>query len=244
LRDWDAPQIDAEDRRGSPRRGRQGRGLARVLWGIIIFLVVVAAGLGVSFFTGAISTAQPTAQVPTPTPRPSNNAGQQAPANQGAGQAAQAGAAGQQAAPPKPIVTKNATYGDWIYACLKRTEADTTSVCSITQQLSDSKTKAPLLMWRITKTDKGLVGEWQTRTGIMIDRGFVLDTGGPKPIALPFQLCTPSGCQVVANLAADFIDALAKAEKANATVYPIGGKGITLAFSVKGLPDALAALKQ
>jgi invasion protein IalB len=78
----------------------------------------------------------------------------------------------------------------------------------------------------------------------MVDRGIVLDAGTEKPITIPFQLCTPTGCQAVANLAPDFIDTLRKAQKASATVFPIGAQGIQLTLSVKGLADALAALKQ
>jgi invasion protein IalB len=77
----------------------------------------------------------------------------------------------------------------------------------------------------------------------MVDRGITLDAGTQKPIVIPFQLCTPTGCQAVANLAPDFIDALGKAQKASATVFPIGSKPVQLTLSVKGLPDALAALK-
>jgi invasion protein IalB len=227
-----------------PRQKRSSRGLVGFLWALVVVLAVAAIGIGVSFFTGAISIAQPTAPaaVPAPTLRPAQATGGQA----GAAANGQAGAAQQAAAePPKPIVTKNQTFGDWIYTCVKAKEADTTAQCSIVQQLSDSSTKAPLFLWRIVAGDKGaLVAEWQTRTGIMVDRGITLDAGTEKPIIIPFQLCTPTGCQAVANLAPDFIDSLTKATKASATVFPIGQKGIQLTLSVKGLPDALAALKQ
>ncbi|MEJ0012476.1 MAG: invasion associated locus B family protein [Bauldia sp.] len=242
MSDWE-PHTDDSDREPPPvERKKSGQGIIRFLWAVIALLVVVSAGLGISFFTGAISIAQPTAAVPTPTLRPAAVP----PVAQGAAAPAAQGAAVQAAAePPKPIVTKTQTYGDWIYTCVKRLETDPTAQCSIVQQLSDTETKAPLFMWRIAAADKGaLVGEWQTRTGIMVDRGITLDAGTEKPIVIPFQLCTPTGCQAVANLAPDFIDTLSKAQKASATVFPIGAKGIQLTLSVKGLPDALAALKQ
>lgn len=242
---WE-PEIDDHDRRPKQRQRRQGRGIVTFLWVVIVLLVVVAAGFGASFFTGAISIAQPTAApVPNPVPRPAANQGT-AGAQSTGGQQAATGAAqapADQNGDGKPVVTKTQTFKDWVFSCVKRAAADTDQTCSIVQQLSDSQTKTPLFQWRITKTDKGLVGEWQTRTGILVDRGIVLDAGTPKPVAIPFQLCTPTGCQAVANLAPDFIDTLSKTPKATATVFPIGQKGITLSLSVAGLPDALAALK-
>src|SRR5262245_22804111 len=119
-REWE-PHMDEQDRRSVGKRQGGGRGMIRFLWGVIALLLVVGVGLGVSFFTGAISTAQPTATaaptpVPTPKPRPPVAAGQQGTgaATTGATGAADAG----DAKPAKPIVTKTATYGDWIYTCL------------------------------------------------------------------------------------------------------------------------------
>jgi invasion protein IalB len=238
--DWE-PQVDDSDRARPALRRKQGSGVVRFLWAVIALLVVVSAGIGVSFFTGAISIAQPTTNVPTPTPRPAPVP----PAAQNAAPAAQGAAATAASAPAKPVVTKTQAYGDWIYTCVKQKESDAKAQCSIVQQLSDTQSKAPLFLWRIAAADKGaMVAEWQTRTGIMVDRGITLDAGTEKPIVIPFQLCTPTGCQAVANLAPDFIATLSKAQKATATVFPIGAKGIQLTLSVKGLPDALAALKQ
>jgi invasion protein IalB len=149
--------------------------------------------------------------------------------------------------PPQPRVevVKSATYGDWVYTCVKA-PGGTETRCSISQQLSDAKTKAPLFLWRVAQDGKGgLVGEWQTRSGVLVDRGIVLDAGTDKPVTIPFQACLPEGCRAVANLAADTIDKMAKATKASATVFPVGDpSGVELSVSVKGLADALAALKQ
>lgn len=150
-------------------------------------------------------------------------------------------------APPQPRVevVKSATYGDWVYTCVK-TPGGTDTRCSISQQLSDAKTKAPLFLWRVGQDGKGgLVGEWQTRSGVLVDRGVVIDAGTDKPVTVPFQACLPDGCRAVANLTADVIDKMAKATKASATVFPVGdASGVQLSVSVKGLADALAALKQ
>lgn len=241
MSNWE-PTLSDDDLRqsGSSRRRQGGSGMVRVLVGVIVLLLVIAGGLGFLFFSGAISTAQPTsgaatAPVPTPTPRPAT-AG-----SSGTGGAAAVGTAA--TAPAQPIVTKQTKYDDWTYTCLKAKETDPKPSCAISQVLSDPQSKAPYILWRIVSTDQGLIAEWQTRTGVMVNAGIVIDIGGPKPINLPYQYCTPTGCQVQANLAQDFVDSLSKATKANATVLPINSKAVVFPFSVKGLADALAALK-
>jgi invasion protein IalB len=230
-------------RGGDGRRRRQGgNGMVRVLVGVIVLLLVAAGGLGFLFFSGAMSTAQPTsgaaATAPVPTPRPATAASSGSDAT---------GATGDQAAapaqPPQPIVTKQATYGDWNYTCVKTDASQTTPSCSILQTLSNSTTKHLAFLWRIIASDKGLVAVWLTPTNVVVGQGMVIDVGQPKPLALPFNYCTSGECQVQASLAQDFVDTLSKATKANVTIFPIGAKPTTYPFSVKGLPDALAALK-
>ena len=174
---------------------------------------------------------------------------QPAPTADGSAQPAFPGPAApaQAAAPAQPRleVTKQATYGDWVYTCFKLPDGSDVR-CAVSQQLSDSKTKAPLFLWRIVEDGKGgLVGEWQTRSGILVNRGIVFDAGTEKPIAIPFEACLPDGCRAVANLAPDVVLSFAKATKATATVFPVGANGgVQLVLSVNGLGDALAALKQ
>ena len=164
--------------------------------------------------------------VPTPTPRPVPDTG--------------TATANAPAAAPK--VTNKKTFGDWVYSCL--TFADANTHCSIAQTLTSAQTKKPVFQWRIAQDDKGgVVGIWQTPTGVLVNHGIVLDIGTPKPITIPFEYCAPGGCEAVGNLAADFVAALAKAQKASATVFGRDSKGVTYPFSVKGLADGLAALK-
>ncbi len=90
----------------------------------------------------------------------------------------------------------------------------------------------------------GLIGIWQTPTGVMVNRGIVLDAGTPKPIAIPFEFCGQGACEATGNLAPDFLDSLAKAQKASATIYGRGDKGLNFPLSVKGLSDGLAELRK
>jgi invasion protein IalB len=235
---------DVRDRGNGRRRQQGGNGMVRILVGVIVLLLVAAGGLGFLFFSGAISTAQPTAgtaataPVPTPTPRPTTAA------SSGTAAAGSGAAASQeQGQPPQPIVTKQATYGDWNYTCVKTDASQATPSCSILQTLSNSTTKHLAFLWRIIASDKGLVAVWLTPTNVVVGQGMVIDVGQPKPLALPFNYCTQGECQVQADLAQDFVDTLTKATKANVTIFPIGSRPTTYPFSVKGLPDALAALK-
>ena len=102
-------------------------------------------------------------------------------------------------AAPRLEVTKQQAYGDWVYACVKAT-GGTETRCQISQQLSDSRTNQPLFAWRITQDGKGgLVGEWETRSGVLVARGIVMDIGSGKPVTVPFQACLPQACTAVAG---------------------------------------------
>ena len=211
----------------------------RFLLGLGVVLLLACAGVGVAFYSGALSMSEPSdaaSATPPPTPRP-------APAAVPAGSAAAPAAAPAAPATPPPTVINKKAFGDWVYSCLAF--ADGKTECSISQQLSDIKSKQPVFLWRIAQDGKGgLVGIWQTPTGVLVNRGIVLDAGTPKPIAIPFEYCGQGGCEATGNLAADFLDSLSKAQKASATIYTRGAKGLTFPLSVKGLSDGLAELKK
>jgi invasion protein IalB len=200
---------------------------------IVGFTALGTAGLGVVALSQPADAATaaplklvpaPQTPVPVPTPAPAPQA--PAPAN----------------ALPPPKVINQKTYGDWVYSCLAFANGKT--ACSISQTLSDVKTKKPVFLWRIGQDGKGgLIGIWQSPTGVLVGRGIVLDAGTPKPIAIPFEFCGQGGCEATGNLAPDFLASLSNAQKASATIFQRDGKGVTFPLSVKGLADGLAALK-
>lgn len=217
----------------------------RILVGILVFLILVAAGLGAAIMTGTISTvtaqapgAAPEAAAPAaPRPRPAT------PSAPGAAQAP-AGAAATPANAPQPKVVKNETYGDWVYTCVEAPGGNGAVSCGISQQISQSDTKQVIFLWRIGQDGKGgFASIWQTPTDIMVGRGITLDTGGEKPIVIPYQLCTSRGCQAIAGVDATFLGTLAKAAKATATLVLLNGKSVTINLSTKGLPEAIAQLQ-
>jgi len=134
--------------------------------------------------------------------------------------------------------------GDWIFQCANDPRT-ASKRCSIVQSISSNKSKAVVFAWVIGNDDKNnLVAVWQTPTGVLIDRGVVIDVGTEKPIAVPYTACITGHCEAVATLAPDFVETLTKAEKATATIIAVSGQGLTFDLSVKGLSDGIAALKK
>lgn len=226
---WEA--ADAADRSAgrpparerAPRSHRQGpaarSNLVPLLLGVIALLVLIVVGLSVAYFAGMLPPVSP---------------GKSVAANTAAADQAQV------------EVVKQELYGDWNYVCFKPSDGGDVR-CSISQQLSDTKSNAPVFRWRILRDAKGgMVGEWDARSGIVVSQGIVLDAGWDKPARIPFQTCLPEGCRAVAALDPDAVARLSRTEKAIVTLFPIGGStdGIKLNLSVKGLPEALAALQQ
>jgi len=89
-----------------------------------------------------------------------------------------------------------------------------------------------------------LVGIWRTPNSVLLHQGIKLDAGTPEPIVIPFETCGGGLCQAVVKLNEDFIKALSTAQKATATIVPVGGDPVTLTLSVNGLADGLAALRE
>lgn len=134
--------------------------------------------------------------------------------------------------------------GDWTFNCGANPQTSKKQ-CTIMQSLTDEKSNSVVFAWIIGDDGKGnLVGLWQTPTGVLINRGIVIDLGTEKPIAVPYTACITGHCEAVANLAPDFVETLTKAEKATATVFVVSGQGLTFNLSVKGLSDGIAALKR
>jgi invasion protein IalB len=232
--------------RGRPDRRQVTPVKNRIAIALFVLLVLLIGGGGLAIYAGLVPLgARADADVATDASAPAADTAstQQVAASQpkpaaAAPAPAPAGAAGA----AQPIVT-NTTYGDWVYTCSAAAK-DTTASCSIFQRLTDSKSGSTIFVWRISRDPQGeMISDWQTPTGILVNRGIVLDAGTPKPVAIPFTACTNQHCEAVANLAADFMATLNATTKANATIYSMDGKGLTFPFSVKGLPDAIAALQ-
>jgi len=145
--------------------------------------------------------------------------------------------------PPAVTVLRGQPIGDWIFNCGMNPQTSRKQ-CTIAQQLTDKKTQSVVFAWLIGDDGQGnLVAVWQTPTGVLVNRGVVIDVGTEKPIAVPFTSCISGRCEAVANLAPDFVNTLMRATKATATVYTVTGEGLTFSLSVDGLAQAIDAVK-
>src|SRR5665213_855902 len=146
---------------------------------------------------------------------------------------------------PDPAVTvlRGQPIGDWVFNCDMNPQTSKKQ-CTIQQQLTDEKTKSVVFAWVIGNDGSGrLVAIWQTPTGVLLSRGVVVNVGTEKPVSVPYSSCLTGHCEAIANLAPDFIEKLAGADSATATVYTVGGKGLTFKLSVNGLAQAIDAVK-
>jgi invasion protein IalB len=148
----------------------------------------------------------------------------------------------QASATPPVTVLRGQPIGDWIFNCGMNPQTSKKQ-CTIAQQLTDSKTKSVVFAWMIGNDGNGnLVAIWQTPTGVLVNRGVVVDVG-EQPVAVPFTSCISGRCEAIANLAPDFIASLETASVARATVYTVEGQTLTFNVSVNGLAKAIDAVK-
>jgi|GEM_PF-6103891 len=159
---------------------------------------------------------------------------------------AQPGAAAQTGAPAQPqapVETARQEIGDWIYSCA--TIGDGSQRCAISQQLSDSQSNATVLLWRMVRApDSSIVANWQTPTGILVERGMLLAAGTPQPVRVPYRSCSARSCEAVATLADDFLQTLAATTEIAITIVAEDGNAVTIPMSVDGLAQALTTLRQ
>ena len=145
--------------------------------------------------------------------------------------------------PPAVTVLGGRPIGDWVFSCGLNPQTSRKQ-CTIAQQLTDQKSRSVIFAWLIGNDGEGnLVAVWQTPTGVLVNRGVVIDVGTAKTIAVPYTSCITGHCEAIANLAPDFIESLTRATKATATVFTVAGQGLTFNLSVNGLAQAIDAVK-
>lgn len=138
-------------------------------------------------------------------------------------------------------ITDARDIGDWKYSCAELDDGQ--RGCSIVQQIVREEPRQMLLSWRILRGADGKVRTlMHTPQAVTLNRGVAIEAGLDKPIVVPFERCGDESCVVSAQLAADFIATLAKAEKV-AVLYTLQyGRAIRIPVSVIGLSDGLGAL--
>ena len=202
----------------------------RFLFSLVFVVLIVASGVAVVVFSSTAE--QGSWSLNFPMPWASSPAA-----------ASPEPAADKQAPQPAVTVLRGQPIGDWIFNCGMNPQTSKKQ-CTIAQQLTDEKSKSVVFAWLIGNDGSGnLVAIWQTPTGVLVNHGVVVDVGAEKPIAVPYTSCIAGHCEAIANLAPDFIETLVKATSASATVYTVGGQGLTFKLSVNGLAKAIDAVK-
>jgi invasion protein IalB len=201
----------------------------RFFFSLIFVVLIISSGVAVVFFSTA---EQGSWSLNFPMPWASSAAA-----------ASPEAIAEKQPATPPVTVLRGQPIGDWIFNCGMNPQTSKKQ-CTIAQQLTDEKSKSVVFAWLIGNDGSGnLVAIWQTPTGVLVNRGVVVDVGTQKPVAVPYTSCITGRCEAIANLAPDFIDTLVKAGSASATVVTVDGQSLTFKLSVNGLAQAIDAVK-
>jgi invasion protein IalB len=229
------------------RRSKQGGGIGA--WALNIFVGTLLIVLGfaialVGVLAGLISQGQLIALLAGADPAPPRSAPQQ-----GSAPAVEAEVSATAEPPAVPAaqqarVLRDETFGDWRFVCVEAAEGAPAN-CSAIQQVLVAETGAAVFVWRIVQGARGgLVGIWQVPETVLLAAGLTLNAGTPQPLVIPFESCGGGSCQVVANLAPDFIESLSRAETLSASVVLTNRQSLTIPLSPDGLVDALAALSE
>lgn len=214
-------EFDHTDTRRRQRPPARRGVVTGIIIGVLLVISIISTAIAVGLFTGIITNPQLRG----------------APPNSNA-----AVAASNAPAAPPVTVTKQETYGDWLYTCFESPQNKQVR-CAIAQHLTDSNSDVTVLSWQIEQDGKGgLIGTWQTPRRVLLNRGIALEIGAPNPLLVPFETCGRQHCRASAGLPPEALAALARAEKASATLVLSSGKPVTLPLSVNGLANGLAAL--
>lgn len=156
------------------------------------------------------------------------------------------------AAPAKSgAATVAGQFGDWAMLCgddakddkSKEKDKARSGSCSLVQQLVDSSSKKSVFSLTIVYGPRGnLILIVDAPLGVALDRGLEMTLGGQSVQREAFSHCLPAGCQTVLILTDALKEEMRKATEGFLTVYTLSGAPLRVAFSLKGLDEALSAL--
>lgn len=156
--------------------------------------------------------------------------------------AAPAAPAPQQAPSNKPIEpTFSKDFGDWTVRCFP---GNSPTPCQMVQLRIVQKTNQRILgvlLAYVPSKDASLM-EFSVPLGVALQNGLVIDTNTYKSGVLKFTRCDQQGCYVEGAVAADVLDAMARATSAKVQIVSMNGKKYQLVFSTKGFTEARRAM--
>lgn len=139
------------------------------------------------------------------------------------------------AAQPQP----GQTHGDWTVACQPVPEGQ---LCFIEQVVSNESNGiyTAVAVARTPEENQILV---RVPLGVILTEGLGLQVDEGEPAGLPYQQCTPQGCQVVAPLSDDGVARLKGGKTLNVMFIVPSGEVATAPISLRGFTagyDSLA----
>ncbi|MCK0197154.1 invasion associated locus B family protein [Ancylobacter sp. 6x-1] len=144
-----------------------------------------------------------------------------------------------------PVRTETVTYGNWTATCRDRVGAVSQRTCSAILRITNTKSRQDVLIWEIgNDAANNPVTALRTPLGVMVKEGVSIALGSGKPRKLDYVLCDARGCEASGPFDAGFARELGAATEAAVSFTPINSKPVTLTIPLKGIADALAALRR
>lgn len=158
-----------------------------------------------------------------------------------------AGAAGHAASTlPGGVSSLQEHYQDWRVICrISDGTKDTAGVqCYMIQQALDSRTHRRVMSVRLEPDGVQVRGVATVPFGLDLVRGLTL-TSDVQPVgdSYSFSTCLPTGCLVPLSFDDQQWNTLLKEDKATFTAMTFSGQPMKLAFSTKGLAQALQRVR-
>lgn len=143
-----------------------------------------------------------------------------------------------------PRRTETVVYDNWTVTCRDGATRDAARICSANLRVINNKTQQNLVVWEIGNDAAGKPAvALRVPLGVLTRPGVVLTVGSGKPHKFDYVLCDRQGCEA----AGPFDNALARelgaAAEASVTIVATNGQPIAFKVPLKGIAQAVPALR-
>lgn len=136
-------------------------------------------------------------------------------------------------------------FEEWGVRCRDNPQAGLSQVCTIEHAAYNSKSKKRVVGIRVGYPPDGTTPQAIIVVPLLviIQAGLKVQIDDGEAMSLPFEFCSPNGCQVSFELKPKLLEALKAGQGGTVFFRVIPGRELSVPFSLKGFPAALAALK-
>ncbi len=186
------------------------------------------AGVAVALCAGLMI---PPSSAQTPTPKP-------------AAAAPKSAASAPAPAASSPRRTETIVYDNWTVTCHDSLSKDAQRSCAANLRIVNNKTQQNLLVWEIGNDATGKpTFALRVPLGVLTRPGIVLTVGAGKPRKIDYVLCDPKGCEAAGAFDNTLSRELGGATEATVTFVAVNGQAIALKVPLKGITEAVPALR-